>query len=90
MAHLIPYAVVWLAGYVLLVWWRPHMKRCPKCKGKRVLFKSGRRPRTCPRCRGTGGPVRRYGAPLVHRAYQSLAGDSLRERRRERLKGEKK
>ena len=89
MAHLLPYAALWLAAYVLLVLWRPHKRRCPKCKGKRVLFRSGQRPRTCPRCRGTGGPVQRRGARLIHGIYQSLAGDWLRDRRKARLKGDR-
>lgn len=63
MTHLIVAVAAWLAVYVPLALWRPYMRRCPKCKGKRVLFKGGKRPRTCPRCRGTGGPVRRRGAP---------------------------
>lgn len=87
-AHLILGALAWLGAYVLLVLWRPHMRRCPKCKGKRVLFKGGRRPRRCPRCRGSGGPVRHRGAGLIHWASQSLAGDWLRDRRKARLKGD--
>ena len=86
MATLILLGSAWLAAYVLLVYARPHKRRCPKCRGKRVLFKGGKRPKTCPRCRGTGGPVRRRGARAVHWAWQQLAGDRLRERRKAQLK----
>ena len=86
MSHLILPGLAWLAAYVLLVLWRPYKRRCPKCQGHGHQL--GKRPRTCPRCRGTGGPVRHYGAPLIHRLYQSLLGDWLRDRRKARLKGD--
>lgn len=89
MAHLVLAAVALAAGRALFVLWRPVRRRCPKCKGKRVLFTGGKRPKRCPRCKGTGGPVQRRGARLVHRAFQSLAGDRLRDRRKTRLKGDR-
>ena len=81
-------ALAVLMAYGLVCYASPH-HRCPKCKGKRVVFKGGRRsrPKTCPKCKGRG-ETQRAGARLVHRVFWSMAGDSLRERRKERLKGD--
>jgi hypothetical protein len=53
-------------------------RRCPKCKGKRMIHK-GRRAIPCPRCRAHGRVPRR-GSVLVHRAFWAAFCDPLKAR----------
>lgn len=71
-----------LAARVLLVLSAPH-GWCWWCHGKRVRerwFSSSKRKVRCFRCKGEGSH-RRVGATTVHRFFQSVAGDRVRERR---------
>jgi hypothetical protein len=83
--HASPVAVILavlaaLAVYVVIVIVSP-TRRCPKCHGRRVVIKAGKRPRPCDHCRRTGR-VPRIGSATIHRWLWSVLGDGLMERRR--------
>src|SRR6266566_1052268 len=85
--HADPITVILLAlgiaaGYAISLYLWP-LRNCPRCHGARVTPGSGRRVRTCKRCRGTGR-IRRIGATAVHRFYWSALGDQHHERLRAR------
>jgi hypothetical protein len=82
---LILLALIALAGYAVSLYLWP-FRPCPRCHGERVNRGStGRRFGLCTRCAGTGR-TRRIGATAIHRAYWSITGDQLRERRREKAR----
>ena len=67
------------------------LRPCLKCKGAGTNKGSNRkRWGVCSRCGGSR-QVRRLGATAVHRFWWSVRGESMRQRRKERLnKGRKK
>jgi hypothetical protein len=60
--------------------------RCPRCLGRRVrrtrTSRGTRKVRKCRACRGTGHVVP-PGAALVHRMFWAVAGERIRERRKQ-------
>lgn len=69
--YLLLAALLWLAGRIVLVWWRPE-RSCRWCggRGSRKTLILGRK-RRCWRCNGsryTG----RYGARLVREAHLAI------------------
>lgn len=78
MVHLILLAAAIGGVWLLVVWARP-FGRCGRCKGKRVIYRKGKRPKTCPRCKGRGKAPKR-GAATVNRFIDSIAGDRQRAR----------
>ena len=56
--------------------------RCPRCHGRRVVVRKGKRPKPCDRCKGHGR-VPRLGAAAIHRFFWSVRGEQLMQRRRD-------
>ena len=65
------------AGYVAVALARP-TRRCPRCKGERVMITRWRhRIRPCRRCTGTGRAPRLL-APIIHRTYWLIRHERTR------------
>ena len=82
MTNIILIAFAIFALWVLSLWAHP-FGRCPKCKGKRMVFKGSKRrsrPRPCRKCKGVGRR-QRPGSRLLHRTARRVRRELARQRK---------